>query len=123
MTLFVFSKIPPKHYKNGESSEIKNLDQFLTLNLDQWLTLKPPNLGPIFNFTVHIYIYMCAGELVSVPLFLLLESLKQYHVLTKFIYTAATSKSRVRNSTTGELETIPPQGSFFGPFGGTVSNS
>ena len=37
---------------------MKNLDQFLTLNLDQFLTLKPPNLGPVFNFTAYIYIYM-----------------------------------------------------------------
>ena len=37
---------------------MKNLDQFLTLNLDQFLTLKPPNLGPIFNFTKNIYIYI-----------------------------------------------------------------
>ena len=36
----------------------KNLDQFLTLNLDQFLTLKPPNLGPVFNFTAYIYIYI-----------------------------------------------------------------
>ena len=38
-------------------------------------------------------------------------------------FTAATSKSRARNRTTGELETIPPQRSFFDPLGGTVPNS
>ena len=37
---------------------MKNLDQFLTLSLDQFLTLKPPNLGPILNFTAYIYIYI-----------------------------------------------------------------
>ena len=58
MTLFVFSKISKKHYKNGENSENKNLDQFLTLELDQFLTLETPNLGPIFNSTAHIYIYI-----------------------------------------------------------------
>ena len=58
VTLFVFSKIPPKHYKNGENSE-KNLDQFLTLNLDQWITLKPPNLGPVH---IYIYIYMATSQ-------------------------------------------------------------
>ena len=42
----------------GKNSEKKSLDQFLTLNLDQFLTLKPLNLGPVFNFTVYIYIYM-----------------------------------------------------------------
>ena len=51
VTLFVFSKIP-------QNTAVKNLDQFLTLNLDQFLTLKPPNLGPVFNFTACIYIYM-----------------------------------------------------------------
>ena len=40
VTLFVFSKIPKKHYKIGEDSE--NLDQFLTLDLDQFLTLENP---------------------------------------------------------------------------------
>ena len=37
---------------------MKNLDQFLTLSLDQFLTLKPPNLGPVSNFTAYIYIYI-----------------------------------------------------------------
>ena len=36
----------------------KNLDQFLTYNLDQFLTYKRPNLGPAFNFTAYIYIYI-----------------------------------------------------------------
>ena len=49
VTLFVFSKIPKKHYKNGEKQWKKNLDQFLTLDLDQFLTLETPNLGPVFN--------------------------------------------------------------------------
>ena len=58
VTLFVFSKIPPKHYKNGEKTVKKNLDQFLTLDLDQFLTLETPNLGPVFNSTAYIYIYI-----------------------------------------------------------------
>ena len=50
----------------GENSEKKNLDQFLTLNLDQFLTLKPPNLGPVFNFTAYIaYIYIYIHTLSS----------------------------------------------------------
>ena len=48
--------MPEKHYKNGEKT-VKNLDQFLTLDLDQFLTLETPNLGPVFNSTVAIYIY------------------------------------------------------------------
>ena len=47
VALFVFLKMPKKHYKTGEKQWKKNLDQFLTLNLDQFLTLKPPNLGPV----------------------------------------------------------------------------
>ena len=56
VALFVFLKMPPKHYKTGENSK-KNLDQFLTLDLDQFLTLETPNLGPVFNSTAYIYIY------------------------------------------------------------------
>ena len=43
--------------KLGKNSK-KNLDQFLTYNLDQFLTYKTPNLGPVFNFTTYIYIYI-----------------------------------------------------------------
>ena len=57
VTLFVLQKKPKKHYKTGENSK-KNLDQFLTYNLDQFLTYKTPNLGPVFNFTAYIYIYI-----------------------------------------------------------------
>ena len=46
----------------GKNSEKKNLDHFLTLNLDHFLTLKPPNLGPLFNLTAYIYIYMLLGS-------------------------------------------------------------
>ena len=49
--------MPPKHYKTGEKQK-KNLDQFLTYNLDQFLTYKTQNLGPVFNFTVHMHIYI-----------------------------------------------------------------
>ena len=38
-----------KHYKNGKTVNKK---------LGPALTLKPPNLGPVFNFTAHIYIYI-----------------------------------------------------------------
>ena len=40
-----------------ENSE-KNLDQFLTLDLDLSLTLETPNLGPAFNSTAYIYVYI-----------------------------------------------------------------
>ena len=52
VTLFVFSKIPKKHCKNGETVK---MDQFLTLDLDQFLTLETPNLGPVFNSTTYTY--------------------------------------------------------------------
>ena len=58
VTLFVLQKKPKKHYKTGEKTAKKNLDQFLTYNLDQFLTYKTPNLGPVFNFTAYIYIYI-----------------------------------------------------------------
>ena len=56
VALFVFQKMPKKHYKTGEKTAKKNLDQFLTLDLDQFLTLETPNLGPVFNSTAYIYI-------------------------------------------------------------------
>ena len=69
VALFVFLKMPPKHYKNGENSET-NLGHFLTLNLDHFLILKPPNLGPLFNFTayiyMHIYIYIYQRKFLRV---------------------------------------------------------
>ena len=49
VALFVFLKMPKKHYKTREKQQ-KNLDQFLTL--------ETPNLGPVFNSTAYIYIYM-----------------------------------------------------------------
>ena len=55
VALFVFLKMPKKHYKTGEKTAKKNLDQFLTLDLDQFLTLETPNLGPVFNSTAYIY--------------------------------------------------------------------
>ena len=61
------TKKAKKHYKTGEKTAKKNLDQFLTYNLDQFLTYKTPNLGPVFNFTAYIYIYMHAVELLSGP--------------------------------------------------------
>ena len=69
--LFVFLKCPKNTIKLGKNSEQKNLDQFLTLNLDQFLTLKPPNLGPVFNFTAYIdiLIYIYAVELKAGPRF------------------------------------------------------
>ena len=76
VTLFVLSKMPPKHYKLGKTS--KNLDQFLTYSLDQFLTYKRPNLGPVFNSTayiyiciyvyMYIYIYVCVGVSLSLSL-------------------------------------------------------
>ena len=57
MTLFVFQKRPKKHYKIGEEQQ-KNLERFLTYSLDQFLTYKTPNLGPVFNFTAYIYMWL-----------------------------------------------------------------
>ena len=46
-----------KHYKIGEDPWTQNLDQFKPYNLDQCLTYKRPNLGPVLNSTLNIYIY------------------------------------------------------------------
>ena len=54
-----FQKYPPNTIKMGGKQWKQNLDQFLTLNLDQFLTLKPPNFGPVFNFTAYIYMCVC----------------------------------------------------------------
>ena len=54
VALFVFLKMPKKHYKTGEKTAKKKLDQFLTLDLDQFLTLETPNLGPVFNSTLSL---------------------------------------------------------------------
>ena len=45
--------MPKNTIKMGKT--VKNLDHFLTLSLDHFLTLKPPNLGPLVNFTAYIY--------------------------------------------------------------------
>ena len=58
-----------------------------------------------------------------VPLFLPFQELETVPPKQQIILTAATNKSRVRNRTTGELEAVPPQRSFFDPLGGTVPNS
>ena len=52
-----FQKYPKTLQKWGKQWT-KNLDQFLTLDLDQFLTLETPNLGPVFNSTAFIYIYI-----------------------------------------------------------------
>ena len=65
MTLFVLQKKPKKHYRTGEKQQKKKLDQFLTYSLDQFLTYKTPNLGPVFNFTAYIYIYIYGAHLIS----------------------------------------------------------
>ena len=55
-----YKKKPKNHYKTGEQTAKKNLDQFLTYNLDQFLTYKTPNLGPVFNSTAYIYMPACS---------------------------------------------------------------
>ena len=57
--------------KLGKTAK-KNLDQFLTYKLDQFLTYKTPNLGPVFNFTAHIYIYVVESKIC--PRFAFFES-------------------------------------------------
>ena len=53
-TLFVFFKIPKKHYKTGEKQAKKNLGPSFDATLDQVLTQKNPNLGPSFDSTAYM---------------------------------------------------------------------
>ena len=55
-TLFVFFKIPKKHYKTGEKQANKNLGPGFDATLDQVLTQRTPNPGPGFDSTAYIYI-------------------------------------------------------------------
>ena len=56
-TLFVFFKIPKKHYKTGEKQE-KSWTKFWR-NLGPSFDSKTPNLGPSFDSTAYIYIFFC----------------------------------------------------------------
>ena len=56
-TICVF-KNTQKHYIYIWGNSENNLDQFLTLDLDQVLTLETPNLGPVFNSTACVCIYI-----------------------------------------------------------------
>ena len=53
-TLFVFFKIPKKHYKTGEKQAKKNLGPHFDATLDHILTQKTPNLGPHFDSTAYL---------------------------------------------------------------------
>ena len=52
----MFSKIPPKHYKDGGNSE--KLGPVFNTRLGPVLTLEIPNLGPVFKlYSIYIYVY------------------------------------------------------------------
>ena len=55
--------------RENEIFENENLKK--QKKLDQFLTLKRAKIGPVFDFTAHIYIY--AGEFLVCPLFGLFE--------------------------------------------------
>ena len=59
--------MPKNTIKLGKKTAKKNLDQFLTLDLDQFLTLETPNLGPVFNSTAYIYMYVYAVKSIIGP--------------------------------------------------------
>ena len=50
-----------------ENEIFKNKKTKATKKMDQLLTLKRVKIGPVFNFTAHIYIYIYAVELLSGP--------------------------------------------------------
>ena len=55
-TLFVFLKIPKKHYKTGENKQTKILDQVLTQPWTKFWLKKPQILDQVLTLQ-HIYIY------------------------------------------------------------------
>ena len=56
-TLFVFFKIPKKHYKTGEKQAKKNLGPSFDATLDQVLTQKNPKSWTRFwLYSIYIYI-------------------------------------------------------------------
>ena len=61
VALFVFLKMPKKHYKTGEKQQ-KKIGPVFNTRLGPVLTLETPNLGPVFNSTAYIYIYVYADE-------------------------------------------------------------
>ena len=58
VALFVFSKIPKKHYKNRGKPVKQKLGPVFNFKLGPVFNFKTPNLGPVFNFTAHIYMYI-----------------------------------------------------------------
>ena len=69
----------------------------------------------------YAYIYICDGEIVLVPLFAF-SRVRTSTTLNKKLKQPQANQE-LENRTTGELETVPPQRSFFDPLGGTVPNS
>ena len=64
-TLFVIFKIPQKHYKIWEKQAKKSWTKFWR-NLEPSFDSKTPNLGPSFDSTayIYIYIYACCGVII-----------------------------------------------------------
>ena len=58
----------------GKNSEKKKLGPVFNFKLGPALTLKPPNFGPVFNFTEYIYIYAVELKLVQDLGFLALKT-------------------------------------------------
>ena len=68
VALFVFLKMPKKHYKTGEKQwKKKNLDQFLTQILDQFLTLQ--HIYIYIYIYIHIYICICCRDRIPGQIF------------------------------------------------------
>ena len=56
-TICVYKHTPQNTIKMGKTVKRK-LGPVFNFKLGPVLTLKPPNLGPVFNFTAYIYIYL-----------------------------------------------------------------
>ena len=57
--LFFFAFFQKSSSFCRENEIFENKNQKQTKKLDQFLTYKKGNLGPVFNFTAYIYIYIC----------------------------------------------------------------
>ena len=101
---------------------ISIINQFLyQLIIYKWISINTClsiylSINLLIHLSTSIYIYICMREsYLLYHLFAFWRVRKLYHLLENFILTAATSKSRVRNCTTAELEAVPLLGSHFAP--------
>ena len=87
----------------GENEIFENKKNKNNKKLDHFLTFKRAKIGPLFNFTAHIYIYACISRRVMLK--------GRFMPFREFscsplnmLHSAARNKKRLSSCTTGELE-------------------